>query len=355
MTSKEFDYLVFIGRFQPFHNGHMSVVKQALEKAHNLVIVVGSSFAARSTRNPFTAGERIKMVTDSLSEDEKGRVHLVPVSDHPYNYDKWLAEVQGAVHAVALSEYRAGPTKIGLIGHDKDHSSSYLKSFPQWKQVEVTSHEMMHATDVRENYFAGFLNAIPGEVPLGTQLFLNAFYHDCEDCPYHDDDDEYPYRIMADEQEHVEIYKDQWRDAPYPPIFHTVDALVIQGGHILLVKRGAQPGEGLHALPGGFINEYETRQDAVLRELREETKIKVPQPVLAGSIDSVKTFDDPYRSSRGRTITTAYLINLKPSDKFPEVKGGDDATKAFWVPLSELNREEMFEDHYHIIEYMVGL
>lgn len=347
MTSKEFDYLVFIGRFQPFHNGHMSVVQQALEKAHNLVIVVGSSFAARSVRNPFTAGERIKMVTDSLSEDEKGRVHLVPVADHPYNYDKWLSEVQGAVHAVALSEYRAGPTKIGLIGHDKDHSSSYLKSFPQWKQVEVTSHEMMHATDIRENYFSGqAFEPNTTAVPGGTIAFLYDFWHDFETCVYHD---------VVEEQAHVQDYRRQWADAPYPPIFHTVDALVIQGGHILLVKRGAQPGEGLHALPGGFINEYETRQDAVLRELREETKIKVPEPVLAGSIDSVKTFDDPYRSSRGRTITTAYLINLKPSDKFPEVKGGDDAAKAFWIPLSELNREEMFEDHYHIIEYMVGL
>lgn len=345
MTSKDFDYLVFIGRFQPFHNGHMSVVKQALEKAHNLVIVVGSSFAARSVRNPFTAGERIKMVTDSLSEDEKGRVHLVPVADHPYNYDKWLSEVQGAVHAVALSEYRAGPTKIGLIGHDKDHSSSYLSSFPQWKSVEVVSHEMMHATDIREFYFSGYESDLTN-VPEGTSRFLDDFWNDFDDCPY---------PVVADEMAHVKEYKEQWENAPYPPIFHTVDALVIQSGHILLVKRGAQPGEGLHALPGGFINEYETRQDAVLRELREETKIKVPHPVLAGSIDSVKTFDDPYRSSRGRTITTAYLINLKPSDKFPEVKGGDDAAKAFWIPLSELNREEMFEDHYHIIEYMVGL
>ena len=155
MTPKLFDYLVLIGRFQPFHNGHMAIVQEALTKAHNLVIVVGSSFAARSPRNPFTAQERIKMISDSLSPEERARVHLVPVADHPYNYDKWLAEVQGAVHAVAFGTWRAGETSIGLIGHDKDHSSSYLKMFPQWKQVEVSLHEVMNATDIREEYFTG--------------------------------------------------------------------------------------------------------------------------------------------------------------------------------------------------------
>ena len=341
MTSKDFDYLVLIGRFQIFTEAHMSVVQQALEKAHNLIIVVGSSFAARSIRNSFTAQERIGMISNSLTEEERGRVHLVPVADHPYNYAKWLSEVQGAVHAIAFSDWRAGPTNIGLIGHDKDHSSSYLKSFPQWKRVEVESYGTVNATDIREYYFS---EGYEGHRHIeGTRIFLSDFY------------DSDAYDMLHNEFEHVKDYKKQWEDAPYPPTFHTVDALVVQSGHILLVKRGAQPGEGLTALPGGFINEYETRQDAVLRELREETKIKVPQPVLAGSIDSVKTFDDPYRSARGRTITTAYLINLKPDDKFPEVKGSDDAVKAFWVPLSELNREEMFEDHYHIIEYMVGL
>ena len=116
------------------------------------------------------------------------------------------------------------------------------------------------------------------------------------------------------------------------------------------------PGRGLWALPGGFLNPKETLFDACIRELREETRLKVPEPVLRGSCHSQHTFDDPYRSARGRTITQAFYFQLKNDPKgLPKVKGGDDAAKAFWLPLAELDAKMMFEDHYAIITKMVGL
>jgi bifunctional NMN adenylyltransferase/nudix hydrolase len=120
-----------------------------------------------------------------------------------------------------------------------------------------------------------------------------------------------------------------------------------------MIERKAQPGQGLMALPGGFLDGNETLKLAVIRELREETRIKVPAPVLAGSITKTQVFDSPYRSARGRTVTHAYLIELK-GEKLPKVKGGDDAAKAFWVPFSEVKPELMFEDHFHIVQAMVG-
>jgi bifunctional NMN adenylyltransferase/nudix hydrolase len=47
------------------------------------------------------------------------------------------------------------------------------------------------------------------------------------------------------------------------------------------------------------------------------------------------------------------LIELK-GEKLPKVKGGDDASKAFWVPFADVKPEQMFEDHFHIIQAMVG-
>jgi bifunctional NMN adenylyltransferase/nudix hydrolase len=107
------------------------------------------------------------------------------------------------------------------------------------------------------------------------------------------------------------------------------------------------------ALPGGFLDANERLKTAVIRELREETRIKVPAPVLLGSITKTEVFDDPHRSARGRTVTHAYLIELK-GEKLPKVKGGDDASKAFWVPFADVKPEQMFEDHFHIIQAMVG-
>lgn len=133
-----------------------------------------------------------------------------------------------------------------------------------------------------------------------------------------------------------------------------MDAVVIQSGHILLIERRASPGKGLWALPGGFVDPGERLQDACLRELREETRLKVPAPVLRGSIKRTRVYDDPYRSARGRTITHGFYIELEPNAELPKVKGGDDAKTARWVPLGELDPQCMFEDHYFVIQDMLG-
>jgi bifunctional NMN adenylyltransferase/nudix hydrolase len=125
------------------------------------------------------------------------------------------------------------------------------------------------------------------------------------------------------------------------------------------VRRRVHPGKGLLALPGGFLKEDATLEDSMLRELKEETQIKVPAQVLRGSIKTSRAFDYPDRSTRGRTITFAYHIELEPSlkDGLSRVKGGDDAARAFWLPLSALGEkeDEFFEDHIHIIRYFLGL
>ena len=156
-------------------------------------------------------------------------------------------------------------------------------------------------------------------------------------------------------REVIELLRTKYRVAPYEAVFMTTDAVVVQSGHILLVRRRAEPGKGLYAMPGGFLNPSERIKDGVIRELREETKIKVPDPVLRGSIKAREVYDKPDRSLRGRTITHAYLIELQPGE-LPKVKGSDDAEKAKWVPISvfEKMEDQMFEDHYHIIKDMLG-
>jgi nicotinamide-nucleotide adenylyltransferase len=80
---------IFVGRFQPFHLGHIATIKFALEKVEELVIVIGSAQISHEMRNPFTAGERVQMIKDSL-DAERGidikRILIIPVPDvsfHP--------------------------------------------------------------------------------------------------------------------------------------------------------------------------------------------------------------------------------------------------------------------------------
>lgn len=353
----EYDTLVFIGRFQPFHNGHKAVIDAALEKAKEVIVVVGSSFAARNTRNPFTFEERKAMI-DSVYADQSNyagaqgmikspRVKVVPVSDYPYDDNKWVAAVQNIVHG-AMS-WSADPIRIGLIGHEKDGTSYYLKIFPTWGNVSVPNVDGINATDIRNkllnesSLFEPIEEIISDEV---MPILARDVLHKITLNPV--------FFTLVEEHKMVKKYKEAWKAAPFPPTFMTVDAVVVQSGHILLVKRGDMPGKGLWALPGGFLNQEETMLDGAIRELKEETKIKVPVPVLKGSIKASKTFDAPNRSARGRTITQAFFIDLGVGE-LPKVKGSDDAEKAFWVPLNEVGkqRDRFFEDHAFIIDYFI--
>lgn len=339
----DYDVLTFIGRFQPFHLGHKSVVDTALERAKKVVLIVGSDQQPRTARNPFTSQERIQMISAVYPDAVKeGRLFFCPQVDHTYNIDRWIAGVQSSAFAVAHNPFTPDPVRMGLIGHAKDHSSFYLKAFPSWDSVEVPNYEGIDATRIRKGFFSHDISA-RALVPEPVQEFMDAWMETSE------------FSRVKGEHAFITDYKKQWEAAPYPPTFFTADAIVVQSGHILLVKRGAFPGYGLWALPGGFVNQGETAFDAAVRELREETKIKVPEPVLRGSKRSWRMFDDPHRSQRGRTITAAFYFDLAAREELPAIKGGDDAAQAAWVPLANLTRNGMFEDHYDIIETMVGI
>jgi nicotinamide-nucleotide adenylyltransferase len=75
---------LFVGRFQPFHLGHLATVKFALSRLEELIILIGSAQTSHEIRNPFTAGERIQMIKDSLVADssvDMKKILLIPVSD----------------------------------------------------------------------------------------------------------------------------------------------------------------------------------------------------------------------------------------------------------------------------------
>lgn len=75
---------LFIGRFQPFHLGHIAAIKFALTNVNELIIVIGSSQASYDQQNPFTAGERLSMIKDSLNADtliDCKKTLIVPVPD----------------------------------------------------------------------------------------------------------------------------------------------------------------------------------------------------------------------------------------------------------------------------------
>lgn len=350
--SSKYDLLVFLGRFSPFHAGHRRVVVElAFEQAHHVLILVGSSFQPRTIKNPFTYDERQQMILASLDPQHVSRLTIRPIRDYLYNEQQWIAQVQQNIDVIDWSRIVPGnppsrSLKIGIIGYEKDQSSYYLRLFPQYEFVEVGKNyvDVMDATTIRELWLSG-------QSPRFTESAIHSYVHDFlyNKFPKKERD------RLARELEHMVDYKKQWANSPYPVQFNTVDAVVIQSGHVLVIRRKSSPGENLIALVGGFLNQNETIEDGMIRELKEETRIKVPEPVIRGNIRARKVYDAPNRSLRGRTITHAFLIELPPGP-LPKVKGSDDAAKAFWMPLSDVQKHEdqFFEDHFYIIQNLLG-
>jgi bifunctional NMN adenylyltransferase/nudix hydrolase len=336
---KKYDTLVLIGRFQPFHTAHLEIIKRSTALCDKLIVITGSAAQPRTYKNPFVVEERARMIRAATS----GLALQVTIEaniDTIYNDQAWAVRVQAIVNKHTLPG-----EKIAVIGHKKDESSFYLDMFPQWGYENVDEIEPLSAVNIRDLYFKRDVNMkfIKNVVPQTTFDFLTQFKETPE------------YEQIIREREFLIEHNKQYSSLKYPPIFSTADAVVICSAHVLMIKRRAEPGKGLWALPGGYVNANTDKsvEDAAIRELREETLIKVPAPVLRGNIVRSKVFDAIDRSPRGRIITHAFYIQL-PDGELPKVKGSDDAEKARWVPIAEVQSDQCFEDHYEILQHFVG-
>ena len=138
----------------------------------------------------------------------------------------------------------------------------------------------------------------------------------------------------------------------YPRPAITADCVVIARENepkVLLIQRGNEPFKGCWAFPGGFMNMDETTEQCAIRELEEETGLKVTEIKQIGAYSKVD------RDPRGRTVTVAYLAI---SDKIEAVNGLDDAATAQWFPISNLpklafDHEEIMRDAKRLVSLLL--
>jgi len=341
-----------IGRFQPFHMGHKHLIDFGLEHAERVVVLVGGSNKARSFKNPWTFEERERMIEEAFRHDHNARdgdisrVYVEPLPDVPGNDDEWLGNVYAAV-----DKHLSKDDTLGIIGYKKDASSYYLDLFPNAEQIMMErGFATLSATEIRENYFQRAPHFPVRLVPEPVLEYLVEFYEKEE------------FRYVLEEKEWMDAYKESWANSPFPPTFITCDAVCTQMGHILLVTRGGFPGKGQLALPGGFVDPHKGDSfENVLYELWEEAGIqdergRIPRGKLRGFYTGEeRRFDDPSRSVRGFTLTTAFRFKFPDGKSLFRVKGGDDAIDAAWYPISFVkeNPQLLFEDHYSIIMEML--
>jgi bifunctional NMN adenylyltransferase/nudix hydrolase len=246
---------------------------------------------------------------------------ILPVNDYRYNNEQWISEVRSTVNSVCEDN-----TPV-LFGHNKD-GNNYLSLFSEWKFRDIEAVYDVNATQIREEWFTTRDSRIPKNVQADWDFY----------------------------QKEKELFKNY----PFPETlnFNCSDAVVICQGKILLIKRKFAPGKDAWALPGGFRNGNETFLDCAIRELQEETNIRVPEKVLRGCIVKTQLFDSPTRSFGIPRNTLAVMIKIQPDadGKPPRANGSDDASEIKWIDLNDALREgKLYDDHADIISEMTGV
>jgi nicotinamide-nucleotide adenylyltransferase len=149
--------VLLIGRFQPFHNGHLEAVKYALKQADRLIIVVGSAQKSHELQNPFTAGERIEMIWRALKRmGLADRVLLIPVPDVE-NHNLWVPLVNSLVPEYS-TVFSNDPLTLQLFREQKIDA----------REVPLKNRTILMATEVRRRIIADedWEELVPEEVAI---------------------------------------------------------------------------------------------------------------------------------------------------------------------------------------------
>ncbi|MDD1747301.1 MAG: nicotinamide-nucleotide adenylyltransferase [Methanomassiliicoccales archaeon] len=142
MTKQERVALV-IGRFQPFHNGHLEVVRTIARECGSIVIAIGSAQYSHTTENPFTAGERYLMISRALCDDGMRDFFIVPVIDIN-RYAVWVSHVVSLVPPFQVV-YSNNPLTRRLFSE----AGFEVKASPMFNR------EMYSGTEIRRRMIAG--------------------------------------------------------------------------------------------------------------------------------------------------------------------------------------------------------
>lgn len=332
---------VVVMRGQPVHRGHCYLIREALKIAPRVIVVIGSAFQARTTRNPFTAGERQAMIELCLSPDERARISFLPIRDY-HDRRRWAQALLREVTA-------AGGRNVTLVGFEKDSTSAYLRDFPQWRREEVRPNEGIDATTIREAIFASTpqaaLAAVGDLLPAGVRDFLHAHLVRPE---WH--------RLRLERRTQLDEAR-LWGDTPFERFVLCADAIVQWEDQIILIRRGPGVGEGLLALPGGHVDRGETTLPAAMRELREEAGLGMLDEHLEHAVRGQVFLESPQRSQRpGRVVSMAYHFVLQSRHR-PELRASSDASHAIWVPINAVAgmEDQFFDDHFMAIDQFLNI
>lgn len=342
---------VVIMRAQGVTPAHIELIMEGFKVANDVLVLVGSTNRSPDTRNPWNFFERVDMLRQCIPASHSYMVEFKGMKDYLYADDEWEGAAELTVnthlHRLAGNDQWPGSGQVVLVGHRKDKATGeYLDMFPRWEKHYIEPVGNYNATDLRKAFFSG--ESVEGLGCPQAIKWMNKWKEAKPD----------RFLNIQERYRHIERSKAPYKDLPYGIKFMTGDPLVICNGHVLLAKRAKGTyGEGQWAIPGGYVDQYESVRDAIFRELYEETSIDIPPRALRMAFRGYRKFEHPGRDERGdfTTFCGVFSIERNPNGTLPKVTPQtEEVSEVRWVPFADLKRYErkLFLDHGFIIEVM---
>lgn len=313
--------ILYIWRFQPFHNWHLSIIENILQNTNKkLIIWIWSTNIEYFTeKNPFSFIERKEMIIKSL-KDKNIEVEWIPDFEDNENWRKYIEEKIHPDRVISWNDLVKSIFSDKILEIKKRYqniSATMIRNLIQqkqdvWKFISNSSLNYIYENGLYDRIL-DIKNGLKIANPeyelweMKKELFLNQF-----------------------KQKQLEFYAQN-------PLL-AVDAVIIQNWKVLLIER-KNPPYGW-ALPGGFVDKWEDLQTAVLRELKEELN-------LDGKIEKqIWIYDNPTRDPRWHTISVAFKIKAGWNPK-----ADDDAKSYKWANIQDIKdwKVKLAFDHRKII------
>jgi bifunctional NMN adenylyltransferase/nudix hydrolase len=142
--TKTYDTSIIIGRFSPIHLAHYRLIRFALSKSKQVVLIIGSD-ESRTKKNPWLVSERIEMIISCFTDEVK-RMCFLPIKDL-HDDEKWKAKVLSDCQPFTESK------TVALVACNKDRTSYYLDLFKEFDLLHIKAVGNINGTDIRESFF----------------------------------------------------------------------------------------------------------------------------------------------------------------------------------------------------------